>query len=482
MGGPGFNPSYTEIFPDSMFTRHDTSGLLAQFDGGGSNLQPGYYYTYDFDEAVARQMAYLTSDVTVGDAYAANAYMDGIDSESYVEEITNSFYIQSSWEFDVSDYYVKVNAGLRYEQTDVTSTVRQRVEEQVNWISASEWIMQYAAGGDDNFLEQQGDYDILLPSIDVSVDLTEDVVARVSWGKTMSRAPLGDLAGGRSLTGSPKPGSRTGSQGNTNLLPFESTNLDLSLEYYYAEGSYASVGYFKKDVDNFIQTTITQTTIEGLYDILNGPRYLQAVSDIESRGEQATTDAIFAQMISNGYGNANGVIEPNSDDPLMVWNISQPQNTDSKSVDGFEVAVQHLIGETGFGVGVNATFVDGDVEFDSESLDQQAPLTGLSDSANFQGFYEKDGLSIKITYAWRDSYLIGVGQAQGSADAPPQYAKAYGQWDMSVNYDVNENVTVFFDGINLNNATEEGYGRYEEQFLFANQYGPRYSIGARYTF
>lgn len=249
--------------------------------------------------------------------------------------------------------------------------------------------MQYAAGGEDNFLEQQGDYDILLPSIDVSVDLTEDVVARVSWGKTMSRAPLGDLAGGRSLTGSPKPGSRTGSQGNTNLLPFESTNLDLSLEYYYAEGSYASVGYFKKDVDNFIQTTITQTTIDGLYDILNGPRYSQAVSDIESRGEQATTDAIFAQMISNGYGNANGIIEPNSDDPLMVWNISQPQNTDSKSVDGFEVAIQHLIGETGFGVGVNATFVDGDVEFDSESLDQQAPLTGLSDSANFQGFYEK---------------------------------------------------------------------------------------------
>ncbi|MBB1297495.1 MULTISPECIES: TonB-dependent receptor [unclassified Pseudoalteromonas] len=482
VGGPGFNPSYTEIFPDGMFTRHDTSGLLDQFEGGGSDLQPGYYYTYDFDEAVARQIAYLTADVTGGDAYAANAYMDGIDSESYVEEITNSFYVQSSWEFDVSNYYVKVNAGLRYEQTDVTSTVRQRVEDQVNWISASEWIMQYAAGGDDNFLEQQGDYDVLLPSIDVSVDLTEDVVARVSWGKTMSRAPLGNLAGGRSLTGSPKPGSRTGSQGNTNLLPFESTNLDLSLEYYYAEGSYASVGYFKKDVDNFIQTTITQTTIDGLHDILNGPRYLQAVSDIESRGEQATTDAIFAQMIASGYGNANGVIEPNSDDPLITWNISQPQNTDSKSVDGFEVAVQHLIGETGFGVGVNATFVDGDVEFDSESLDQQAPLTGLSDSANFQGFYEKDGLSVKITYAWRDSYLIGVGQAQGSADAPPQYAKAYGQWDMSVNYDVNENVTVFFDGINLNNATEEGYGRYEEQFLFANQYGPRYSIGARYTF
>ncbi|MBH0055381.1 TonB-dependent receptor [Pseudoalteromonas sp. SWXJZ94C] len=482
VGGPGFNPSYTEIFPDAMFTRNDTSGLLDQFSGGGSDLQPNYYYTFDFDEAVARQIAYLTSDVTGGDAYAANAYLDGIDSESYVEEITNSFYVQSRWEFELGDYFLKVNTGLRYEQTDVTSTVRQRVEQQVNWISASEWIMQYADGGDDNFLEQEGDYDVLLPSIDLSLDLTDDIVARVSWGKTMSRAPLGNLAGGRSLTGSPKPGSRTGSQGNTNLLPFKSTNLDLSLEYYYAEGSYASIGYFKKDVDNFIQTNITQTTIDGLHDILNGPRYLQAVSDLESRGEQATTDAIFAQMIANGDANSSGIIEPNSDDPLITWNISQPQNSDSKSVDGFEVAVQHLIGETGFGVGVNATFVDGDVEFDTESLSQQSPLSGLSDSANFQAFYEKDGLSVKITYAWRDSYLIGVGQAQGSADAPPQYAKTYGQWDMSVNYDVNENVTVFFEGVNLNNETEQGYGRYEEQFLFANQYGPRYAIGARYSF
>ncbi|KKK65467.1 hypothetical protein LCGC14_2973850, partial [marine sediment metagenome] len=153
-----------------------------------------------------------------------------------------------------------------------------------------------------------------------------------------------------------------------------------------------------------------------------------------------------------------------------------------RSVDGFEVAVQHIFGETGFGLGVNATFVDGDVEFDSENLEQQAPLTGLSDSANFQAFYEKDGLSVKVTYAWRDAYLIGVGQAQGSSDAPPQYAREFGQLDMSVNYDVTENVTVFFEGLNLNNETEQGYGRYEEQFLFARQYGPRYTLGARYTF
>ncbi|WP_428615491.1 TonB-dependent receptor [Pseudoalteromonas sp.] len=481
-GGPGFNPSFTEIFPDGMFTYNDTGDMLDQFSGGGSALEPNYYYTYSFEEALARQLAYLNEDLLGDNQYSIDPFYDGIDSESYVEEKTQSFYVNSLWEFEVANYFVQINAGLRYEDTDVTSTVRQRVESQVNWVSASEWIMQYETGGTDNFYQEEGNYDIWLPNIDVKVEITEELVGRVSWGKTMARAPLGNLAGGRSLTGSPKPGARTGSQGNTNLLPFESTNLDLSLEYYYGEGSYASVGYFKKDVDNFIQTQITETTIDGLYDILNGPRYLEAVASVEARGEQATSDAVFNEMLALGYGNADGAIEPTSSDPLMVWNISQPQNTDSKSVDGFEVAVQHLFGESGFGLGVNATFVDGDVEFDVASLTQQAPLSGLSDSANFQAFYDKDGLSVKVTYAWRDSYLIGVGQSQGSSDAPPQFGDTYGQWDLSVNYDINENMTVFFEGINLNNETERGYGRYEEQFLFARQYGPRYTIGARYSF
>lgn len=481
-GGPGFNPAFPQIFPDSMFTRHETGSFLDEFAGGGANLMPNYYYTYDFDEAIARQMAFLTEDVVGADVYVPDAYFDGVDGESRVEEVTNSIYIQTEWEFEVADYPVQIIAGGRYEETDVTSTVRQRVEQQVNWVSASEWIMQYEAGGTANYLTQEGSHDVFLPALDIRVDLTDDLLARVSWGKTMSRAPLGFLAGGRALSGSPKPGSRTGSQGNPNLLPFESTNLDITLEYYYDEASYAYIGWFKKDVDNFIQTTITETTIDGLYDIYNGPRYLQAIADIEARGEQATSTAIFEQMLANGNGNADGQIEPNSTDPLIVWNVSQPTNTDTKSVDGVEVAVQHMFGETGFGFNVNATFVSGDVEFDIDSLTQQAPLTGLGDSANFQAFYEKDGLSVKVTYAWRDDYLLGVGQAQGSADAPPQFFKDYGQVDMSINYDINENLTVFFDALNLNNETEQGYGRYEEQFLFARQYGTRYALGVRYGF
>jgi TonB-dependent receptor len=481
-GGPGFTLKYPQIFPDNMFVRHNTANFLNKFAGGGSALQPNYYYTFDYDEAVARQTAYLNEALLGADAYVPDPYFDGIDSQGSVQEQTQSVYVQSQWEFEAMAFPVQLNAGVRYEQTDVTSVVKQKVEKQVNWDSASEWIMYYQSASDDDFLSLEGDHDVLLPMLDLKVDLTDEVVARFSWGKTIARAPLGNLAGGRSLSGSPKPGARIGSQGNPDLLPFTSTNLDLSLEYYYAEGSYAAIGYFQKDVDNFIKTASSKITIPGLHDILDGPRYRQAVSNIVGRGEVANQDRIYAEMLALGYGNAAGKIEPTSADPLIVWDISQPANSSSKSVEGVEFAVQHLIGETGFGVGVNGTWVDGDIKFDTESLEQQDPLPGLSNSANFQVFYEYDGWSAKVTYAWRDSYLIGVGQSQATSDNPPQFAKTYGQWDMNLSYAWNENLSVFLEGVNINNETEQGYGRYEEQFLFARQYGPRYSLGARYNF
>ena len=482
-GGPGFNPSFTEIFPDDMFVRNDTSGFLDAFSGGGASMNPGYYYTFDFDEAIARQLAYLTADV-VGEsnAYSIDPYFSGDPSVSNVEETTDAIYVQTEWEFEVSDYYVQVNAGLRYEETEVPSAAEVRVPTQVNWVAASEWITQFEA--DLQLQDFTGEYDVLLPMLDIKVDVTDDVVARFSWGKSITRAPIGLLQGGRSFSGSPKIGSRTATEGNTSLLPYESTNLDLSFEWYYNEASYASVGLFKKSVKNYIDYSASEETFEGLNDIYQGPRWNEAVSALEAAGVQATDSAIYGYFVDNGYADADGVVTPNADDPLITWRVTKPRNlSDTRTVEGIELAVQHTFGDTGFGVGANATLVDGDVKYDPYDLSsEQNPLVGISDSANFQVFYEKEGLSVKVTYAWRSDYVVGIGQAQGSADNPATQFDTYGQVDASVNYDVNENLTVFLEGVNINDETEQGYGRFEEQFLFARQYGPRYTFGARYTF
>ncbi|SET34474.1 TonB-dependent receptor [Thalassotalea agarivorans] len=480
-GGPGFNPSFTAIFPDDMFIQQSTSGFLDQFKSGGDNLAPHYFYTFDFDEAVSRQLAVLTEDLMGDNVYTTDPYF-AQDISSRVDEVTDSFYVQTDFEFEIGEMYLGVNAGLRYETTDVSSPSEDNVPQQVNWVSAGEWITIYQA--DPVPSSNSSSYDILLPMIDFKLDVTDDIVARLSLGKTMTRSGLGNLLGGTSYTGSPKIGARTGSRGNTALKPFVSNNIDLSFEYYYEEGSYLSIGLFKKDVDDWIASSTLNTTLDGVHDIYLGERWNQAVNQIEQRGEVATDSAIFQQFLVNGYGNADGAIEADpATDPLLDWSISSPENVDKRSVQGAEFAMQHLIGDTGFGFAVNATFVNGDVEYDPYINAEQPVLPGLSDSANLQLFYDLDGLSVKATYSWRDKYLIGLGQAQGTTeDSPPQYAKQYGQWDISVNYDVTENITVFLEGVNINNETEVGYGRFENQFLYARQYGPRYALGGRFKF
>jgi len=480
--GPNGYLGNQDVFPASMFTLKTTDNFLDEFDGGGSDLLTNYYYDYDFDEALTR----VTSFFDYMDTDPLGGTTPGRDTQGTVLEETSSVYVQSALYFEVAEMDIDVNLGLRYEQTDVTSSVQQNVEDYIIWKSPTEWGLEFEAG-DHNILDTYGDYNILLPAIDVKVEIVEDLIARASIGKTMTRAPLGNLAGVRSLSPNPKIGARTGSSGNTNLKPFSSVNFDLSLEYFYAEGSYASIGYFKKDVKDWIESSTNIVTVEGLNDPYLGPRADQARSELVAAGIQATDTAIFNKIVENGGGTLNTAtgaynIIQNSDDPALEWEVSQPVNGSERSVDGFEFAIQHLFGESGFGASFSGTLVNGDVEFDPTSHDGQAVLNGLSDTANVQVFYEKDGLSAKVTYNWRDSYLIGIGQDQGSSEAPPQFAKAYTSVDASINYDITEQITVFLEGVNLTNSTEEVYGRYEAQFLRASQYGARYALGARFTF
>ncbi len=480
--GPNSYAGNQDVFPASMFTLNHTDGFLDQFNGGGSDLATNYYYDYDFDEALTRVTNFF--DYMVTDPLGG--LTPGRDADGKVLEETNSAYVQAALYFEVAEMDVDINVGLRYEETEVTSSVKQRIEDRIVWLSTTEWALQFKAG-DNALLDTYGDYSMFLPSIDIKVEVVEDVIVRASLGKTMTRAPLGNLAGVRSLSPNPKIGARTGSSGNTALKPYSSMNLDLSVEYYYNEGSYVSLGYFKKDVDDWIEASRNTVTVDGLNDPYLGARADQARSELAAEGATATDEAIFDRIVANGGATLNSTtggynIIQNGDDPALEWLVDQPVNAGKRAVDGFEFAIQHLFGDSGFGAAFNATIVDGDLEFDPRSHEGQAVLPGLSDGANFQMFYEKDGLSAKVTYNWRDSYLIGVGQDQGSAEGPPQFAKEYASVDASINYDITEQFTVFLEGVNLTNETEETYGRYEEQFLSASQYGTRYALGARYTF
>ncbi|MCY3838851.1 MAG: TonB-dependent receptor [Gammaproteobacteria bacterium] len=146
---------------------------------------------------------------------------------------------------------------------------------------------------------------------------------------------------------------------------------------------------------------------------------------------------------------------------------------------GWEVVAQHNFGESGFGVIANATIVDADVGYDNFSLAQQFVLTGLSDSANLIAFYDKNGISVRVAYNWRDDFLAGTGQNNVGA-GPPTHVAAYQQVDMSASYWFTDNMQVYVDMLNVTDETTHVYGRHPLQTLFAGQAGPRYNIGFRY--
>ena len=100
----------------------------------------------------------------------------------------------------------------------------------------------------------------------------------------------------------------------------------------------------------------------------------------------------------------------------------------------------------------------------------------MSDSANLVGYYDKDCIQARIAYNWRDTFLNATGNH-------PTYVEEYEQIDVSASYKVNDNVTVFFDGINM---TEEDlprtHGRDSSYTLFAAPGFARYYFGLRYTY
>jgi len=382
-----------------------------------------------------------------------NSVFDSVTTNTnIVSEETTSAYVSFDFDTEFNGMPVSFTAGARYEQTDVTGTTIQNSPEAMIFVSPTEFRAQNTDEETEYTLEH--DYSYWLPSLDVSIDISDDLVGRFSVGRTLARSDLNSMKPALSL-GDARPGGPYGaSQGNPGLLPYVSDNFDLALEWYYEEGSYVAVNYFKKWVDNYVVTSIKQDTIMGALGY-------------ELTDPNPQDDPNFTANTAGG---------PN--DQTIIWDISSFDNGEAAEVDGIEVALQHLFGESGFGIQTNATFVDGDVEYDRSELNQTIALTGLSDSANFVAFYEQDGFQARIAYNWRDEFLLSTNQLRQTNE--PIFVEAYGQWDISASYDVTEQLNVFLEAINITGEDANAFGRFEEQFIYHDDQEARYAIGVRF--
>ncbi|WP_049631229.1 TonB-dependent receptor [Cellvibrio sp. pealriver] len=438
-------------------------------------------------------------------------------AHNIVVEDMQSAYFQVGLEGNVGNMPFSVLTGLRYETTDVDSSSLSSAYF-YRWESDNDVSINVDTSKPQTLASAKASYDNLLPSFDLTLNVTDDVVSRFSFSKTIARAGLGSLGVSASNFGSGGGPTYLGaiptaSASNPGLLPLESTNFDLSVEWYYDEGSYASIGVFEKNVKNFIGSEQVNRSLLGIRNSTNGPRVEAAAAQLKAAGIAVSDVSLFSQTAYNEFvvlpgGGLNAAwvaefgntaytgtpeqdqfilaqpgwdIYDNASDPLAVFRTNTPNNGREAKIHGIELAVQHFFGDTGFGVQANYTLVRGDVGFDNlgSPTESQFALVGLSDTANLSGIYENDRFQARIAYNWRGEYL---NETSRGGFSNPRYIEDYSQIDLNLSYSVTDALTVSLEGINITGEDSRSHGRNYAMMWDMYDLGARYQIGARYTF
>jgi len=437
-------------------------------------------------------------------------YNPGFNTNNDIQEDTKAVYFQVALQAELGSMPANIVLGARYESTDVESTAALLVPTALLWQDDNDFQVNRQTTYTP--FTQKADYNNLLPNLDFDVSLTDSLKARFSYSETIARASYGNLTaginpgtpGGSSLNGF-TPG---GNANNPALVPLQSDNIDLSLEYYFSDKGYVSAGFFDKRVSNFIGNTVVNQTVFGIQNQTGGPRAQAALAALKAGGFSTDDSALFTMMamIDNPgtFTDANGTwtggankydgtnaqhvafatkydLLPRADDPLYTFAINTPVNNKDARIHGFEFGGQYFFGESGFGVLANYTIVRGDVGYknDSDPNVNQFALTGLSDSANAVLMFEKFGISARLAYNWRDEFLSNINQGQWRN---PIYVEAYDQIDLSVGYDVSDHIALSLEAINITGEDVRWHGRSVNQVWRVEDQGPRYAIGARYKF
>ena len=462
-------------YPDEIWKLRDVRSLFSGIPGANSANMWNQRFEWNFAEVAAYR------ELATGQSMAAS---DDFTDDLRTSEDSISAYLQYNWNFDIGNMNANIRAGMRYEETEVDSSALVPIPEYITWAAANEYYITY---GDPDFTSLSGDYDYWLPSFDFSLNVTDDVVLRASYSETIGRPDWRSIQGGQTLTTLVRKNFGTGNQGNPGLLPLESKNYDLSAEWYYSEGSYLSAAYFFKDTSNYIGVSQVEDTPFNLPHPGNGQWYDECNAATGGADDQ---DAI-RQCIFDTYGDteyvmmdANGQILIQGvpgQDPAANFLIGIPSNQRDAEIDGFEVAWQHMWGDSGFGTILNYTMVDSNIAYDNGSTNDQFAILGLSDSANAVLFYDKNGWIARLAYNWRDDFLAGTFDGNGIAN--PVYIEAYGQLDAIVSYTFGESgLTVFAEGFNLTDEYSRSFNRRSEQVEYVTALGPRYGIGLRWVY
>ena len=326
------------------------------------------------------------------------------------EEKVNALYIQNTYTWDKG----VIVAGVRYEDA---STDSQAFDQDGN---------QVFAGSNHSFFA---------PSINVKYFLDDRLQLRGAIWKGLSRPGFKKTA--PKLDYDNDEGDISGSAGNPDLKPYEAINYDLSLEFYGDDMTFASVGLFRKNIENAIYPKIYKT-------------------------------ATFLGVTFN--------------DDVETW-----ENAQDSTINGLELNLQYGW-ENGMYFAGNVTLTDGESTFEpTDDVSFTTPFRKLADEAfNISLGYDKGPWDVRLAANYRSDYLDWLSDEGDDIDDVSEnnsrFVDNYLQVDFTAKYKTSDNLEFKFEAVNLGNEEEYYYWGNENQLSQYDVYGRNYSLGMTYNF
>ncbi|MEY3515929.1 MAG: hypothetical protein RIS67_146, partial [Pseudomonadota bacterium] len=312
------------------------------------------------------------------------------------------------------------NIGLRYVQT------RENITSYVNADANDPDAITTSLFGPYKTVLTEHTYNNILPSANLRLELSDELVARFAVSQTLTRPDYSALAGSVSLSPPAVPGGTgTGSGGNPDLKPITSTNIDATLEWYFAPRSLVSGSVFYMDIENYI-----------------------------ALGQE--TKSYFTIDQNNPQGT------------YVDYLLTVPVNSNAK-VSGIELAWEQAFGEH-WGGFANYTYADG-------STDDGTDMLGTSENTfNVGGYFENEKFNARLNYSYRSEFYSGLDRATAF------YQDAVDTVSASFGYKINDNFAVTLDGLNLNNPKTAYYAESKERPRSIYENGRQYYLTLRMKF
>ena len=442
-GAMSGRPSGVLVPTDIYRSRINTSGFIPGFGGAGALPPELLVYTsydlYSYLESLGNPQAQTIPGFNYGCCNYTGSLDVALDPGSIqdITEKTWAAFLSARFNGELGGKPFHMTAGLRRESTDISSSGVGRLPVTLT-VNPADPTLLTTTFSETQPITTDSDYSYLLPSIDVKLEMTDELQLRFDASRTLTRPAINFLSPVLNVGSLPRVGALTATGGNPALNPYLSDNLDLGVEWYYGKNAYFSVNAFLKDVTGFIVQGTQRQTI-------------------------------------------NDVIDPTTGQPA-IYTVSQRVNGPNATVNGWEIAWQHIFGDSGFGFNANATLVDTDKPYDRTDISQSGfAVTGLADSANLVAFFDKYGFEARVAANWRDEYLLQFGQNQNNSafGAEPTFVNSSLQVDFSTSYQITEKFNVYLEVLNITDETLSTHGRFDNQLLDVFAYGRRYALGAR---